>query len=127
MLNMMELKYMKTLLSIALFCSVAPLLHAEDCVKLEEKAEQKEVQIIPRWGMKVIAPTRVYFHSAPSDACKIKDLFMIKNDHITAYSTYDDGQEQWVSIMYFSKRLGDTVQGWSKLKDFEYTGTMSGF
>ena len=45
MLNMMELKYMKTLLSIALFCSVAPLLHAEDCVKLEEKAEQKEVQI----------------------------------------------------------------------------------
>jgi hypothetical protein len=75
---------MKTLLSIALFCSVAPLLHAEDCVKLEEKAEQKEVQIIPRWGMKVIAPTRVYFHSAPSNACKIKDLFMIKNDHITA-------------------------------------------
>ena len=102
-------------------------MHAEDCVKLEEKAEQKEVQIIPRWGMKVIAPTRVYFHSAPSNTCKIKDLFMIKNDHITAYSTYDDGQEQWVSIMYFSKRLGDTIQGWSKLKDFEYTGTMSGF
>lgn len=50
MLNMMELKYMKTLLSMGLFCSVAPLLHAEDCVKLEEKAEQKEVQIIPRWG-----------------------------------------------------------------------------
>ena len=118
---------MNTLLSIALFCSVSPLLHAEDCVKLEEKAEQKEVQIIPRWGMKVIATTRVYFHSAPSNACKIKDLFMIKNDHITAYSTYDDGQEQWVSIMYFSKRLGDTVQGWAKLKDFEYMGTMSGF
>ena len=77
--------------------------------------------------MKVIIPTRVYFHSAPSNACKIKDLFMIKNDHITAYSTYDDGQEQWVSAMYFSKRLGDTVQGWAKLKDFEYTGTMSGF
>ena len=52
---------------------------------------------------------------------------MIKNDHITAYSTYHDGQEQWVSAMYFSKRLGDTVQGWAKLKDFEYTGTMSGF
>lgn len=41
---MVKLKYMKTLLSIALFCSVAPLLHAEDCVKLEEKAEQKEGQ-----------------------------------------------------------------------------------
>ncbi|WP_171405821.1 hypothetical protein [Acinetobacter sp. SWAC57] len=118
---------MKTLLSIGLFSLVAPLLHAEDCVKFEEKAEQKEVQIIPRWGMKVIVPTRVYFHSAPSNTCKIKDLFMIKNDHITAYSTYDDGQEQWVSVMYFSKRLGDTVQGWAKLKDFEYTGTMSGF
>ena len=75
---MVKLKYMKTLLSIALFCSVAPLLHAEDCVKLEEKAEQKEVQIIPRWGMKVIASTRVYFYSAPSNACKIKDLFMLK-------------------------------------------------
>lgn len=50
MLNMMELKYMKKLLSMGLFCLVAPLLHAEDCVKFEEKAEQKEVQIIPRWG-----------------------------------------------------------------------------
>ena len=56
---MMVKKYMNTLLSIALFCSVSPLLHGEDCVKLEEKAEQKEVQIIPRWGMKVIATTRV--------------------------------------------------------------------
>ena len=67
---MMVKKYMNTLLSIGLFSLVAPLLHAEDCVKFEEKAEQKEVQIIPRWGMKVIAPTRVYFHSAPSNIVK---------------------------------------------------------
>ena len=118
---------MKKLLSLVLCSLLSPLVFAEDCAKLEEKAGQKEVQMIPRWGMKVIAPSRVYFHSAPSDACKIKDLFIIKNDFITAYSTYDDGKEQWVSIMYISKRLGDTVQGWAKLKYFEYTGTMSAF
>ena len=73
--------------------------------------------MIPRWGMKVIASSRVYFHSAPSDNCKIKDRFILKNDFITMYSTYDDGKEQWVSIMYMSKRLGDTVQGSAKRKD----------
>ncbi len=35
-------------------------------------------------------------------------------------STYDNGRAVGFWIIYFSKRLGDTVQGWSKLKDFEY-------
>ncbi|WP_228157560.1 hypothetical protein [Acinetobacter sp. AM] len=47
---------MKKLLSFVLCSLLSPLVFAEDCAKLEEKAGQKEVQMIPRWGMKVIAP-----------------------------------------------------------------------
>ncbi len=98
---------------------------AADCAKIEKLAEKKEVHLIPRWGMQVVSPQRVYFHSAPNDACKIKDLFIVKNDHVTAYTVYNDGKQDWVSVMYFSQRLGDTVQGWAKFKAFKKTGTMS--
>ncbi len=100
-------------------------IFAVDCEKIESLVEQKEAHLIPRWGMAVVSPQRVYFHSAPNDACKIKDLFIVKNDHVTAYTIYNDGKQDWVSIMYFSQRLGDTVQGWAKFKAFKKTGTMS--
>lgn len=41
--------------------------------------------------MKVIVLIRVYFYLVLSDVCKIKDLFMIKNDYIIVYGIYDDG------------------------------------
>lgn len=101
------------------------LSFAVNCEVIEKLASKTEAHLIPRWGMSVISPHRVYFHSAPNDACKMKDVFIIKNDHVTAYTVYNDGRQDWVSVMYFSQRLGDTVQGWAKFNAFKKTGTMS--
>ena len=68
--------------------------------------------------MKVIASTRVYFHSAPSNACKIKDLFMIKMTISPVYSTYDDGQEQGFGSCILVNAWETRFKVGQKLKDF---------
>ncbi len=50
--------------------------------------------VIPRWGLTVKVKHRVYFHSAPLNTCKIKDLFIIRHDSVTAYDLYKDKMQQ---------------------------------
>lgn len=52
------------------------LSFAVNCDKIENLASRTEAHLIPGWGMSVISPQRVYFHSAPNDACKMKDMFI---------------------------------------------------
>lgn len=105
------------------------LVFAIDCPILNEQAEKKAVPVIPRWNLTVKSKQRVYFHSAPIDACKIKGLFIIHNDSVTAYDLYKDkNKQEWVSVMYYSKRQdleSEIVEGWVKLKEFENMGTDS--
>ncbi len=93
---------------------------------MNEQVQKKAIDIIPRWALAVKSKQRVYFHSAPSTSCKIKDLFIIHDDSVTAYDLYKDAaQQEWVYVMYYSKRQdleSEIVKGWIKLKDFEYMG-----
>ena len=102
---------------------------AIDCSKMNEQVEKQAVPIVPRWGLVVQSKQRVYFHSAPLADCKIKGLFIIHGDSVTAYDLYKDkAHQEWVYVMYYSKRQdleNEMVEGWIKLNEFKYMGTDS--
>ena len=102
---------------------------AIDCSVMNEQVKKKAVPVIPRWALMVKSKQRVYFHSAPNDACKIKGLFIIHSDNVTAYDLYKDkNKQEWVSVIYYSKRQdleSEIVEGWVKLNEFENLGSDS--
>lgn len=116
------------ILGFALLLSVNSVF-AIDCPKINKQVEKQAVPVVPRWGLTVQSKQRVYFHSAPLDACKIKGLFIIHGDSVTAYDLYKDKTHQeWVYVMYYSKRQdleNEIVEGWIKLKELKYMGTDS--
>ncbi len=67
---------------------------------------------------------RTYFHSAPTDQCKIKNLFIIPKDSVIAYQYIKNENKDWMYIMYLDKN-GNYPTGWVLKKDFKETGTMN--
>ena len=86
--------YDKKLTLIALIFLGSTIVHAGDCLVLNERVNKKAVDIIPRWGLAVKSKQRVYFYSAPDVSCKIKALFIIHNDDVTAYDCYKEASQQ---------------------------------
>ena len=118
-------------LVILLLCSLSSTGYAMACDQANVLFKAKSTDIIPRWGLQVNVKhkQRVYFHTAPKAECKLKDLFIIRGDSVTAYDLYKDAsQEEWVYVIYYSKRQdldSEIVEGWVQLKDFEYLGSNS--
>ncbi len=104
---------MKKLQTIFISCLVlyAMLASSENmnvCTQAGEKAD-RERALIPgyRSGRKVIGRGRAYFYTAPDKRCKMKDVFVIPNDRLDAYSTYGEFTE----VVYWNSKNGD-VDGW---------------
>ena len=115
-------------LILSILC-LPSMVYAVDCSVLNDQIKKKAVPVIPRWALMVKSKQRVYFHSVPNDACKIKDLFIIHSDNVTAYDLYiDKNKQEWVSVIYYSKRQdleSEIVEGWVKLNEFENMGSNS--
>lgn len=104
---------MKRLQTILLICLVlyAMLASAENmdvCTQVGVKADRERI-LIPsyRSGRKVIGHGRAYFFTAPDKRCKMKNVFVIPNDRLDAYSTYGEFTE----VVYWNAKNGD-VDGW---------------
>ena len=67
---------------------------------------------------KVIADGRLYFYSAPDKECKIKGLFIIKNDIVDAYKIDGD----FIFVMFFTKD-NKSVEGWVDIRGVAATGS----
>ena len=112
-------------LVILLLCSLSSTGYAMACDQANVLFKAKSTDIIPRWGLQVNVKhkQRVYFHSAPHDTCKIKDLFIIQNDIVSGYHFYREPSEQeWIYVLYYSKRKdldNEIVEGWIKFKDLK--------
>lgn len=67
---------------------------------------------------------RTSFYSAPSEQCKIKNLFLIPNDSVIAYQEFKNENHTWLYVMYVDKNGNDT-SGWMKERDFKVTSKFS--
>jgi hypothetical protein len=110
---------------IALPLLISPILSfsSTSCFELNLQAYQKEQEIDPRWELVARSKQRIYFYSAPKKFCKMDDTFIIRNDHVTAYSVYiDRAKQEWVYVVFNDPNQhieDDLVEGWVKLKDFK--------
>lgn len=96
---------------------------AQSCNSLDKQASQQSVRYQPRLSMQVIGQKgyRSHFYAAPSEQCKLKQLFLIPKDSVIAYEEIKSDGQTWVSVMYV-RNDGETVQGWMKNKDLKVTG-----
>lgn len=96
-----------------------PLLSWGDCDEINTTAEQfQSITPTSESNYVVIGNGKIYFYTAPDEHCKIKNLFIIKDDIVSVYADYKD----YSSVMYFKKN-GDPVSGWIHSDSIKPTGT----
>ncbi len=125
MLKINEIKWkftMKYFLLLALFISFGTLA---DCSKLSKIADDNSQDYGTKYSYTVQGQKgfRSYFHSAPSNSCKVKDLFLIPKDSVIAYSEFKNENQTWLFVMYVDKNGNDT-EGWLKQRDLKLSGSV---
>jgi hypothetical protein len=90
------------------------------CDSISKKAETEQNIISPVAGYQVIGDGRLYFHFAPDEKCRNKDVFVIPGDQLIAYTEY----KGWFSVMYLNPKTGKDFEGWVQSKRLKFTGTM---
>lgn len=114
----------KLLLLMLLACSSGAYAQV-NCSQLSEIADDNGLM----YGTKYIFVVqgnkgfRTYFHSAPSNQCKIKNLFVIPEDSVIAYQEFKNENQTWLFVMYVDKNGNDTT-GWVKERDFKISGSL---
>ena len=78
-----------------------------ECSRLDARAGGPENNYRPPLEAAVIGKGRLYLHSAPSDRCQMKGVFVIEGDVLTVYKSF----EGWANVMYIAKN-GDDFMGW---------------
>ena len=91
-----------------------------ECDRILKQAEKEQAFFSPVEGYKVIGKGRLYFYSAPDKNCRTKDVFVIPNDDLIAYTEY----KGWYSVMYVNPKTGDDYAGWVEPERLKSIGTM---
>jgi hypothetical protein len=82
---------------------------ASVCPALFEKAEQEQELISnDTAGRGVVGSGRLYFHTAPDEQCKLKNVFVIAGDGLEAYANYG----QFTRVIYWNPGTGAGTAGW---------------
>lgn len=91
---------------------------APDCGKVRAAAQEQQVAVA-QWqaGRRVAGKARLYFHSAPDGACRLRDTFVVNGDTLQALNEYGTFTE----VQYVHPRTGRLTQGWVESGRLEET------
>lgn len=114
----------KILLSMILACSSGAYAQV-NCLQLGKIADDNGVMYGTKYFFVAQGDKgfRAYFHSAPSNQCKIKNLFVIPRDSVIAYQEFKNENQAWIFVMYVDKNGIDTT-GWVKARDFKISSSL---
>lgn len=90
------------------------------CDGVSKVAESERVFLNPPSTHAVIGEGRLYFHVAPNDACRSKDVFVIPGDELIAYTEFNG----WYSVMYLNPETGEDFNGWVKSERLQMIGAI---
>jgi hypothetical protein len=105
---------------INLFLSSFSLAAQLTCQQITEQAEQQQALFNPPSSYAVIGKGRLYFHTAPDNSCRSRDVFVITGDELIAYTEY----QGWYSVMYINPRSGQDFHGWVRPERLTMRGTI---
>lgn len=117
---------MKKLLIASLLATLSfGSLAQPSCQDLDKIAQDNGDQYGTKYSFTAQGPkgSRIYFHSAPSSNCKIKQLFIIPKDSVVAYQEFKNENQTWLYVMYIAKDGTDT-EGWMLKKDLKVSGSI---
>ena len=110
-----------TIALVAIFLN-SYAIASDFCADLGNKAHVEQAYLERSKSIfEVISKNRLYFNSAPSNKCKVKDLFLVPGDKVIGYAEYDN----FLSAAYF-KGDGDSVDGWLDMTQLKNTGLTNG-
>jgi hypothetical protein len=89
------------------------------CSEVSKQAEKEQSLINPVSGFKVIGTGRLYFYSAPDGHCRLRDVFLVPGDEITAYDEFMG----WLDVMYTNPKTSEDYEGWVDSKRLKFIGT----
>ncbi|ENW20972.1 hypothetical protein [Acinetobacter haemolyticus] len=114
----------KILLLSALVINSSGLYAKPTCSELSNIADNNYVELDTLELQKLIIPKgqREFFHSAPSAQCKLNKVFIIPDDVVTAYYTFQNENKTWLYVVYTSKN-GEKTAGWVTKNNFRFLGT----
>ena len=92
----------------------------ESCPRISQQAEQQQARFNPPATYAVGSKGRLYFHTAPANHCRSRDVFVIGGDELIAYSEY----QGWYSVMYINPRSGQDFHGWVRPERLRLRGTI---
>ena len=122
----MDLMKIYLLMCLAVLAGAAGRVQASDaCLAAYDKAGQDKVAVA---GVvterKVAGPGRLYFHTAPDNRCRTKDIFVVPNDRLAVYAEYG----VFAEVIYWDPVTGAGTAGWvpvSRLADNEKLASMA--
>jgi hypothetical protein len=91
---------------------------ATDCGKVRARAQEQQVAVA-EWqaGRRVSGKARLYFHSAPEGACRLRDVFVVNGDTLQALNEYGTFTE----VRYVHPRTRRLTRGWVESGRLEET------
>jgi len=100
--------------------------HAADCVALNKQADEKAARLpdnsqffkVLNTSFLRLGPGRLYFYTAPDDACRNPEVFVLPGEEIVGYATMDG----FTKVMYISANHSQVSTGWVKTEGLAYTG-----
>ncbi len=98
-----------------------PAAEKDNCDHALKRAESDQIRISPASSFKVLGEGRLYFHSAPSENCRINSTFVIPGDDLVAYTEYNG----WYSVSYINPKTGKDYDGWVDSKRLKLVGTIA--
>ena len=112
----------RTVILLVVLSAGAPLLHAAsfECGKVAKQVEQEKAGFYPRRSYSVEGSGRLYFHTAPDARCRSKDIFVIPEDRLIVYTSYDG----WLEVMYTNPKTGEDYSGWVRSERLKFNGTL---
>lgn len=115
---------MKKILFLMLLACSSGVYAQVNCSQLSEIAENNYAELDALTLFKVSGKDgyRTYFYSAPSKACKNNQIFVIPNDIVVAYYSFNNESQQWLYAVYTSKNNVKT-RGWLRKNELTFAGT----
>ena len=87
------------------------------CAKLSKQVDSEDDNYRPPLEGKVIGNQKLNLYTAPAAQCKMKGVFVIKDDSLTVYRPY----KNWLNVMYIAKD-GEDYIGWVSAKQVKING-----
>jgi hypothetical protein len=79
------------------------------CVEAFEAAHEAKVVVTDQRPNRVVSgPGRLYFHTAPDERCRMKNVFVVPNDRLEVFADHDG----YTEVIYWNPATGSGTAGW---------------